>query len=370
MSVAFNFLSVFRRASAPLVLAGLSMIALLGYHPRAAAADGCSIISGSRGIDFGTNFAVSTMLQPGDTIPGTLRSFQYTGQCSKSLSYLSGNPEVPTPYAWNGCVGNRSNSTEIYPGVYTSGSSGIGFRIRNLAGQVLTGAGSPGTCTYGSTTFGGFTGWLDASHSSWTIQGTMELVRIPGEIGGPPPTGPYYSWGLAFAMKNVDSLGGTYLAWVNSGYDYEKIYPKATFVARPVTCNTTVPALVSLPPVALSDIGTVGAVSPSTGFNLGLNCDGNLIAGVTFDSTQIADPTIGTLAVTSTDTPAVDQSGVVLQLLDNNDNALILPGHTDLGNVTANTQYTYPFKVRYMRQPGNAAGGNVSATATVTFDYK
>lgn len=380
MNLLFQLLSPLRRVSASALLAAVTLLVVAGYHPAAQALPRDCDETGGFGLytfDYGVSLAVSTDLNPGDTIPGTVKSFRFTGLCARNPGGGTW-PTIPTPYYFVGCVGANSNAIEVMPGVFSTSSPGIGFRMRNKSGQVIVGGGA-NCSSSGGTIFGGYTGpapGAESTHTAYVIEGTMELVRVPGTIQensvfdnrvkvDPITSAMLPNRYITFYIKNyLDSFPFNPIG-------AERIFPTGSVTLRTVTCNPTVPASVALPSVALSDLATVGATSPSTSFNLGLNCDGNVIAGVTFDSTMIGDAANGTLTVESTENPVVIQDGLRFQLLlDDNITPLPLGVSRNLGNVTAGTQYTYPFNVRYLRQAGTVGVGNVAATATVTFDYK
>jgi len=76
------------------------------------------------------NVAVTADLAVGETIPGTARNFTISGQC-RGGTHPEWRAGLPIVACYRG--------TQVMPGVYATGIVGVGIRIRNSQGEVLTG---------------------------------------------------------------------------------------------------------------------------------------------------------------------------------------------------------------------------------------
>lgn len=233
------------------------------------------------------------------------------------------------------------------PGVYTTGISGVGMRLRNSSGTpIVNGSGQACFSSIAQIGAGG----------SYNFSGTLELVRIAGPIvDGSVMNNAAWVFGVynTNGLLNIDSVTAS------------QIYPAGAITLKSIACTPTAPAVVRLPTInqgALS-AGTAGA----TAFAIGLRCDASARVGISLDAAaglSVIDANNGILSVQTG-----GAGGVGVQIVDQYQAPVRLQSRVDMGTISANVQNSFPFMARYIRV-GTVAAGAVTSAMTFTFDYQ
>ncbi|MDQ8051232.1 fimbrial protein [Luteibacter sp.] len=287
---------------------------------------------------------VLSNLAVGQAIPGASVGFSIPVTCT--------NYTIPAGSRWVMSTRAGSVSSTAYPDVFTiaTGSTGIGFRVRNASGSVSSGQ------TYG----GGWAFDMAAAPSAGaTIAGTFELVKIATTVLSGVSSIPFEISVRDQEYANQSSAGS--------------ILTLSYTVAAVPTCSAAVPSMqVRLPTVSRSSLNGLNATSARTPFDLGLNCDANAAPTVTLsDSTT---PSNGTdrLSLTAASTA----TGVALQLLSarqpvvfsstgspGSGTAIRPPSQAGAGLVNV------PLEVQYIQNGASVSPGTVNAVALFTLSY-
>jgi hypothetical protein len=256
------------------------MLAVLAFAmgmQTSAHAAACTNTSGlPNAISYPGTVAVSSNLLPGDTIPGTVRTFSMSGTCTIGWG---GPMTIQVGSSIVACT-RDGGSTEVMPGVYTTGVSGVGMRLRNSSGTpIVNGSGQACFSSIAQIGAGG----------SYNFYGTLELVRISGPIlNGSVMNNAAWAFGVynTNGLLNDDSI------------DASQIYPAGAITLKSIACTPTFPAVVQLPTInqgALS-AGSAGA----TAFAIGLRCDTGAQVGISLDAAaglSVIDANNGILSV-------------------------------------------------------------------------
>jgi type 1 fimbria pilin len=294
-------------------------------------------------IPYASTLQVSSSLTAGAVIPGSVRPFTVTGSCTGTIDV--GHPIVA-------CVYN--NATEIMPGVYTTGVTGVGMSILDSSGNPLKNA----LGIYCNDPVGAI-----LSGDTFNFSGTFELVRTSGAI---PPNSTFTpsagQWD--FGVYNTGVL-------LNSGNTMgSAIYPSGNVVINTLTCNVNNPATITLPTATLSSMSAVGSTTGTVPFNISLNCNNNAIVGITMDAgggQGVQSASNGILNIQSGSGMA---SGVGIQILNANMSPMPLQTRVDEGSIAANITQNYAFYARYIRIASSTGAGSVLSTLVFTFDYE
>lgn len=297
----------------------------------AARAD-CPVTGGMPVFAYGS-VAVPVNLSVGEVIPGTIRSFRLSGQCVLAGLFNKDIVACPTKAAVAGLSG-----------VYATGVTGIGMRMRNNAGVALD---DTGGCQTQSSL-----GKTDAT-GKFDVAGTFELVK----------TGPVTSATLGSAASyNTGVLNTGYV--LNNGASY--MYVADGTAVKAVTCSVTAATAnqtVSMRTANSSTLAATGAVSGKTPFSIALTCQSGVKVNVTFSSAAGASGVDSVVKSTGTAT------GIGIQLLDASDAPIALDqAHKVVESTSGNT--TIPFFAQYYRLSGGTATGTVQAAATYTMSYQ
>lgn len=323
------------------------MLAVLAFAmgiQSSAYAFACTNISGlPNAISYPGTVAVPSSLLPGDTIPGTVRAFSISGTCTIGV----GSPQtIQVGSAIVACTMD-GGSTEVMSGVYTTGVSGVGMRLRNSAGTpIVNGSGQACFSSIAQIGAGG----------SYNFSGTLELVRIAGPIVNGSVMN-NAAW--AFGVYNTNKV------LKDDNITVSQIYPAGAIALKSIACSTTFPAVVQLPTVnqgALS-AGPAGA----TAFAIGLRCDTGAQVGISLDAAaglSVIDANNGILSVQTG-----GGGGVGVQIVDQHQAPVRLQSRVDMGTISANVQNSFPFLARYIRV-GTVTAGAVTSAMTFTFDYQ
>jgi type 1 fimbria pilin len=336
------------------LFAGLRLLVLLAGC-LAAPAQAVSLCEAKSGlpdtIDYPATVAVPNSLGSGETIPGTARSFSISGSCVLG----KGSPaKIQVGSTIVACTVNPT--TEVMPGVYATGVSGIGMRLRDGGGSPVTN-GSGQACASVVATIG--------SDGTYAFSGSFELVRIGGAVpsGSTALVPANATW--AFGVYNTNVVLNADKGNIYSGSS--SLYPAGNTQLRGVTCDSVYPVVVTLPDVSTTELASTGAAG-STGFSIGLRCDDSVQVGITLDaasSVTVADVQKGIL-----DVMPGGATGVGLQILRGTGGIHALEHRIGLGSVSANTLADFPFTVRYVRLPGQLTPGSVTSAMVFTFDYQ
>ncbi|WMD18509.1 fimbrial protein [Achromobacter seleniivolatilans] len=325
----------------------LCVLALL-FLPHLAHAS-CSASPAMPYLQTMNNMAVASNLAVGETIPGSMRHYTLSGQCTASGANYSGAPVVSCYYG---------SGTEVMPGIYSTGVGGVGIRLRNAAGQPMTNASGVNCDTRAARL-----GTLNAD-LTYSITISIEFVKTGAILGGNLDQS--QTW-FGFGVYNggaASTLGG-------GGINYMGF--SGNIVTRQIACNVTYPPTVSLAAVAAKSISGVGSTALPTPFSIGLTCDGAAVVGITFDGavgTPINAAAAGVFGILNEGAPGV-ASGVGVQLVNAVTHAPVpLQTRTALGSIAANLQSTYQYAIRYYGLTATPSPGVVNGAMVFTFDYQ
>ncbi|MDT4857550.1 Fimbrial protein [compost metagenome] len=133
------------------------------------------------------------------------------------------------------------------------------------------------------------------------------------------------------------------------------------------------PASLTLPTVSVGSLGTPGATAHATPFSINLQCDSPAVVGITFDGaggTPVKSAASGVFGSMNEGSAGV-ASGVGVQLVNDTTFApMPLRVRNNLGSITANTNASYRYALRYYSLNGTPGAGQVSGAAVFTFDYQ
>ena len=292
------------------------------------------------------NIAVAANLGVGQTIPGSVRRYAFSGKCDKIPPAQEPGSLIVACYYGSG--------TEIMPGVYSSGISGLGLRLRNAAGQPIQNAASIWCDTRGASL-----GTINAD-MTYAVAVSIELVKT-----GPIATGKLdpVQTRFGFGVYQGDGLGG----------DANYIGFSGSVQVREIACNPVYPSVIRLPKVSASTLAAAGATAGSTPFSITLNCNGAARVGVTFDvagGSTVKSAPDGILGPGNEGTAGAAR-GIGLQLINaRSAEPVPLQQINPVGNISANAPATYPYVLKYRALTANATPGIVSGAMTFTFDYQ
>jgi type 1 fimbria pilin len=324
----------------------------LCLHTPAHAVTNCVATSGlPQALTYPSVIQVNSTLQPGDTIPNTTKPFTITGSCKIGAGSSSTKVQVGSSIVMCDVA---SSAAEVMSGVYSTGVSGVGMRVRNSSGALLTGA-SGGSCksSIGTVQAGG----------AYSFSGTTELVRTSGTIAaGSVLT----SSGVAFAF-GVYNTGLLVNVDTGSALSYSELYPSGSITIQNITCNVTYPATVTLPTITASTLASVGAVAGTTPFSIGLNCSNSAKVGITMDAAGASSVDNASAGLITAQGGA---KGYDIQILQANRTPMPLQTSVSQGSIVANQKYNYPFFVQYQRVSATTTPGALSGTMVFSFDYQ
>ncbi|RAO76882.1 fimbrial protein [Dyella jiangningensis] len=328
----------------------------LGFHGTSHATQLCAATTGLPGpFAFTPTVAVSSSLQPGDTIPGTSRPFTIAGMCTLG----KGTPSTIQVGSNIVACTLDSGSTEISPGIYTTTVSGVGMRLRDGAGNpVQHGSGQNCYSVIAQIGAGG----------SFSFSGTYELVRIAGTIpnGASLSGGPTGAGAWAFGVYNTNVVLNADNGNIYSGSS--SIYPIGNITLKNIACNVTAPSVVRLPSVSTRSLAGGGA--GSTLFQIGLNCDSNTVVGITVDAAPGINMIDASNGILDLQAGTGGATGIGVQVLDQNQRPLAMKVRNDFGSISANVTFDHSYYVRYIRTVGALNAGSVSSAMTFTMDYQ
>jgi type 1 fimbria pilin len=293
--------------------------------------------------------SVPAKLAVGQPIPGASAAFGVPVNCTVNPGadwYITTNPAA---------------SITLVPGysdVYTTSGmgAGVGFRMRNAAGAVMTPVNYQGTVsTYDMG---------PSQNGSNVLQGRFELVKTGTATVG--------SFGFS-SWAHVPNQ-----EWANGTGATSTINFKYTILNNSVpSCSVTTPDIVvTLPTVSSSAFQGVGATAGTTMLNLGLQCDANAKPAISI--TDSAAPSNQTNALTLASGSSA--TGLGVQILYQMTPMFFGPAtYSYTTSSTSNTSnvslgtlsgtQNVVFQARYIRTAASVTAGTVRALATFTMNY-
>jgi len=294
--------------------------------------------------------SVPANLAVGQPIPGATAAFAIPVNCTVNPGadwYITTSPAA---------------TISLVPGysdVYTTSGmgAGVGFRMRNAAGSVMTPINYQGTV---STFDIG-----PSQKGSNVLRGSFELVKTGTATPG------------SFGFSDIAHVPNQ--EWANGGAAASStINFKYTILNNSVpSCSVTTPDIaVTLPSVSSSAFQGVGATAGTTMLNLGLRCDANAKPAISvMDSAAPSNQTNAlTLASGSSAT------GLGVQILYQMTPMFFGPAtYSYTTNSTPNTSnvslgtlsgtQNVVFQARYIQTAASVTAGTVRALATFTMNY-
>lgn len=325
----------------------------MGFHAAAYAYD-CSATPLPLAITYSPSVKVADSLMPGDTIPGTQRSFSIAGNCRLgAISQPGGVTTVQVGSAIVACTADGGSiESPVGSGIYTTNVTGVGMRLRDGSGQPVTG-GTSQACNdrIGTIQDGG----------NFSFSGTLELVRMAGTI----PTN---------AMLTVSAtrwLFGVYNTGVllNGANSQSAMYPSGNIVLNALACSVNFPSVVNLPSISLSALPAVGTAAGAKPFNIDLRCDSNATVGITVDAAPGYSVQSATNGLLNIQTGTGMAGGVGVQVLNSQKLPLVLQARVGMGSISANATQSYGFYAQYFRL-GTVQAGMATSAMVFTFDYQ
>ncbi|WP_271815506.1 fimbrial protein [Cupriavidus sp. P-10] len=295
------------------------------------------------------NMAVAANLPVGSAIPGTIRNYTFSGNCTVTWPSVVAGAQIISCYYGSG--------TEVMPGVYSTGVAGIGIRLRNAAGQPMTNA-SGVKCDTRSANLG----TLNAD-MTYSISVSVEFVKT-GTIsaGNLDPAQTRFGFGV-YQGSTAGALGGG---------DVNYIGFSGSASPREIACNVNYPAVVTLPNVSASTLANQGAAG-NTPFTIQLTCSGAAIVGLTLDGaggTPVQSAPNGILGIANAGMSGM-ASGAGVQIVNATGSEPVpLQVRNAMGNIAANVPSTYRFGARYVSLGGAPSPGSVSSAMIFTLDYQ
>lgn len=297
------------------------------------------------------SMAIAVNLTQGSTIPGTVRSYQFSGSCANVLPWVVPGAPIVSCYYGSG--------TEVLPGVYSTGVPGVGIRLRNAAGQPMTNAAGVWCDTRAANL-----GYLNAD-MTYSVSVTIEFVKTgPISPGNLDPAQTRFGFGV-YGGSLEGALGGT-------GNRDNYIGFSGSIATREIACNVIAPTTVALPAISARTLATQGS-GGNTPFAIQLSCNSAAIVGMTLDGaagTPVMSAAAGILGLSNAGAPDA-ASGTGVQIMSASGTAPVpLQVRNAMGSLQANVPATYRFGARYARLGGNPSPGNVSSSMVFTLDYQ
>ncbi|MDR5749518.1 MULTISPECIES: fimbrial protein [unclassified Caballeronia] len=291
--------------------------------------------------------SVPSSLAIGQTVPGAISRLNIPLTCAGT--------NVPAASVWTLATNSTPTLVAGFTDVYTvpAMQAGIGFRIRGSDG-------TPVIATSNNFTVG------SAANGANTIQFSIELVRTASTIVAGSVS---FTAGLSVSNWEWANGGTGALSQVNFAYTMQ--------TATVGSCSVTQTAVaVTLPAVSARSLATVGAVSGSAPFGLGLNCESGAkpqisMTDATTSTNQSTDLTLA---------PGSSAVGVGVQVVYGNAPVVFAPtpSYSTGGTSTSNMVklgarsgvVSVPFYARYVRNGPTLTTGTVKALAVFTMAYQ
>jgi len=332
----------------------LGMLVLcMSFHPSAHAYD-CSAPVLPLVITYSPTVKVAASLLPGDTIPGTQRSFSMSGTCRLgAISQPGGVATVQVGSAIVACTADGgSTESPAGSGIYTTNVTGVGMRLRDGSGQPITG-GSSQACNdrIGTIQEGG----------AFSFSGTLELVRMAGTI----PANAVLTTSATRWLFGVYNTG----VLLNGTNSQSAMYPSGSMTLNSLACSVNFPSTVTLPSISLSALPTVGSAAGAKRFDIDLRCDSNATVGITVDAAPGYSAQSATDGLLNIQAGSGMANGVAVQILDARRLPMVMQSRVAMGSILANAAKKYEFYAQYFRL-GTVQTGMVTSAMVFTFDYQ
>ncbi|MFV3414699.1 fimbrial protein [Pseudomonas nitroreducens] len=288
------------------------------------------------------NVGVLSSLPVGQTIPGTRTSFSLQVSCNFTFAPTDG---------WYLFANGQAFSTTPYANVYTYpglAASGLGLRVLGASGTALTLESSSV----------GFR--LKTATGNDALSGAFELVKLSNTISTVAQSTQWW-----FHVPNQQ--------WANQT-DVKSTLTYNYTVSRPSipTCSVDTPSLeVTLPNVGKQTFRAMGATAGAQAFNLGLHCEANVRAQLSFSDMSNPGNAGNSLRLATASTAA----GLGVQLLSQGSVVQYTPAGGSTGTVlsilTNSTAQAVviPLIARYVQVNDSVAPGTVIANAAYTLTY-
>ncbi|MGC4012095.1 MAG: fimbrial protein [Pseudomonas sp.] len=252
----------------------------------------------------------------------------------------------------------NGGSTEISPGIYSTGVNGVGMRVRDSSGSAITNATSQ-ACASQISTIG--------SGGSYNFSGTLELVRTSGAIpSGAVLTRAGTQW--AFGVYNTGIVLNNDNGSISTGSS--SISASGNIVFRALTCTVSAPGNVVLKKTRLSKFQSIGDVDGASPFNVSLQCNDNALVGMTMDAASGYSVIDASNGVIGTFQQSGTAKGFGLQISRANGSVMPFQTRVDMGSITANSINNYGFSVQYRRVSSPVSSGVVTSGLVLTMDYQ
>lgn len=294
-----------------------------------------------------SNIAVPSDLSVGSEIPGTQQSVTFTGTCNSS--YVTSKPVPVAGDLIIGCYYGSGNEVSGFPGVYSTGITGIGISLKNTAGTKIRGTGI--RCDTRGTP-------LDVLDSGKNFNYTVSLVLVKTSSNVGSGTIPQLQTVFGMGVYNKDGIG--------TSTDNTVAYAGSIYF-KTVSCSVPSPLSVDLGTVPTSHFTSIGTTGTSTRLNVPVTCDSAVTVKTTITSSSYALSTSGVVGLT----PGVGvATGVGVQMLYNG-SPVPFGSSLSVGNVpVANSTLNIPFDFRYYQTVANVTPGDANATVTLTMEYQ
>jgi type 1 fimbria pilin len=326
-------------------LKALSLLMGLCLLPHVSLAQSCTASPNLPLVQAVNSVGITSALSIGQTVPGTVKAYTFSGQCVASAGLRPGASIISCYYG---------SGTEVLPGVYSTGSPGIGIRLRNSAGVPMQNA-VGALCDTRRAALGS----LDAN-LRYTVAVTIEFVKTGVITPGPlDPEQTRFGFGV-YQGAALGPRGSNYIGL------------SGNLNVRQLTCSVTSPPVVTLPAIDTRQFAKSASTAGSKGFTIDLLCDNAAVVGITFDAAPgvpIKSAASGVLGLRNEGTAGMAR-GVGVQLVDSTSVAVPLRQRMPLGAIVANVARHFAYSARYYSLSGLPSGGGVDSAMVFTFDYQ
>lgn len=326
---------------------GSLLVSMYVISPMALAANiGCPSTPDTPGVASLASIAVSSTLPIGSNIPGTEKTFSFTGNCNTTAGR-----NVPVGTALIACYYGSGSEISGMPGVYTTGVNGIGITLINQLGQRITGAGAG--CDTRNTRLTTL-----ASDRTFSTSMTLALVKTSENMTS----------GTLVRAQTVFGLG-----WYSTGYGIGSTTNSSVGYSgnvnyKGVTCSVGNGSIdVHLGKVPVSQFGGSGTTAGEKVFNLPVSCNDSVNVAMQMNAPSYISASNGIIAINSSGNSA---SGVGVQVLYNN-NPVVFGQFFNVGSIpSAGATLNIPLTARYYQSESTVVPGIANASATVTMSYQ
>lgn len=317
-------------------------------------------------VTYGPTLLVDRGLGLGDPIPGTVRTFEASGTCTRDRNGPA--PRVPTEGA-EIVVCTRSNgSTAVpgLPGVYTTGIQGVGMAIRDKYGnRVINAQGEQCHSVFDYLTASGD----PVRPLAYQVSGSVELVKTTDAgvpVGGGTLNPSLYQF-LFGVYETLWLLNGS----INS--NPAAVMPSGNITIASVTCAADYPARTYLPTVDRAALPGVGSAAGDTRFRIGLVCDQRTRVGITMNAApgvEVRDAANGVIGLLNEGAVGVAR-GFGLRITQGQPSqAVPLRVRNEFADLAAGVRREREYVVSYWRSATTTQSGVVESAVVVTFDYQ